>query len=479
MISIWNLFPIALCLIAAAQTGEHQTRPSAIYIKHVTVIDTETGKEVTDRTVVISDGKISDIANSKNIEAPANGRIVDGRGKYLIPGLWDMHVHRTENESTYPIYLANGVTGVREMSGPGDANKFRADLVKRHIDTPRLYLASPIIDGYPPRWLDQIAVRNAEEARAVVDEQKKNGADFIKVYDRLSRESYFAITEEAQRQHIPVVGHVPFAISAWEASAAGQKSIEHVHAVPLACSSQEGELRSRLVASPNSWKLWNAIYMEAYQTYDDLKCQRLVAEFCRNGTWLVPTLVVFRSAAFSNDPQFRKDDRLRYFSGQMRTWLEKPFVAERNTFEPADWAIERQLFTRRLALFGALFRAGAPLLAGTDTPNPFVFPGFGLHDELALLVEGGVTPLGALQAATRNPALFLGIADKFGSVAPGKVADLVMLDADPLQDIHNTTKISEVFLSGKEFNRAALNEMLKDAQTSAANPSSNVASPPR
>ena len=471
-----SLFLIAFCPTAAAQNSQTPPLQSQIYITHVTVIDTETGKEATNQTVVISDGKIAAVTNSKNVAAPASTRIVDGQGRYLIPSLWDMHVHRTEYESTYPIYLANGVTGVREMSGPEDANKFRADLAKRHIDTPRLFLASPIIDGYPPRWPDQIAVRNAEEARAVVDEQEKNGANFIKVYDRLSRESYFAIIDEAQRQDIPVVGHVPFEISAWEASAAGQKSIEHVHAVPLACSSHEAELRSRLVASPNSWKLWNTIYMQAYQTYDDAKCQRLVTEFRRNGTWLVPTLVVFRSAAFSNDPQFRNDDRLRYFSGQMRTWLEKPFVAERSTFETADWTIERQLFTRRTALVGTLFRAGASLLAGTDTPNPFVFPGFGLHDELALMVEGGVTPLGALQAATRNPAVFLGIIDKYGSVSPGKIADLVLLDADPLNDIRNTTKISEVFLSGKEFTRAALNQLLKDAESSAAISSSNAAS---
>jgi Amidohydrolase family len=270
--------------------------------------------------------------------------------------------------------------------------------------------------------------------------------------------------------------NVPFAISAWEASAVGQKSIEHVHAIPLACSSQEGELRSRLLASPDSWKLWNAIYMEAYQTYDDAKCQRLVAEFRRNGTWLVPTLVVFRSAAFSNDPHFRNDDRLRYFSGQMRTWLEKHFIAQRSDFDASDFATERELFRRRKALFGALFRDGAPLLAGTDTPNPFVFPGFSLHDELSLMVEGGVTPLGALQAATRNPAVFLGIADKYGSVTPGKIADLVLLDADPLKDIHNTANVSEVFLSGKEFNRAALNQLLKSAETSAAISSSDAAS---
>lgn len=458
---------IALCFSAPAQNKPTLPPQSQIYISHVTVIDTETGKELRDQTVLISGDRISEVAKSAGIIAPAGVRSVDGRGKYLIPGMWDMHVHRTEYESTYPIYLANGVTGVREMAGPQDANKFRAQLAKKNLDAPRMYLASPIIDGYPPRWPDQIAVRNAQEARAVVDEQKQNGADFIKVYDRLSRESYFAIIDEARRQNIPVVGHVPFAISAWEASAAGQKSIEHMHAVPLACSSREPELRARLVASPNSWKLWNAIYMETYQSYDDAKCQRLVAEFRRNGTWLVPTLVVFRSAAFSNDPQFRNDRRLRYFSGHIRHSLEGRYVAQRATFDEADFAVERELFARRKVLVGALFRAGVSLLAGTDTPNPFVFPGFGLHDELALLVEGGVTPLGALQAATRNPAIFLGITDKYGSVTPGKMADLVLLDADPLQDIHNTSKISEVFLRGKEYDRAALDLILKNAEQQA------------
>jgi hypothetical protein len=207
--------------------------------------------------------------------------------------------------------------------------------------------------------------------------------------------------------------------------------------------------------------------MEAYQTYDESKCQRLVAEFRRNGTWLVPTLVVFRSAVFSNDPQFRNDDRLRYFSGHIRNSLEKHFVSDRSNFDAEDFAVERELLNRRKWLVGNLFRAGVPLLAGTDTPNPFCFPGFGLHDELALMVESGVTPLGALQAATLNPALFLDATDKYGSVARGKIADLVLLDADPLKDIHNTTKISEVFLNGKEYDRAALDHILKNAQQTA------------
>ncbi|HLK32737.1 MAG TPA: amidohydrolase family protein [Terriglobales bacterium] len=463
-----NLLLIALCFTAAGQNNSTPPPHSQIYITHVIVIDTESGNEAADQTVVISEGKISGVGKSKDVAVPASARIVDGRGKFLIPGLWDMHVHRTEYESTYPMYLVNGVTGVREMAGPFDTNKFRSDLAAKKIDAPRIYFASPIVDGYPPRVSDQIVVKTAEEARKVVDDQKKTGADFIKVMDRLPRDAYFAIIDEAKRQGIPVVGHVPFAISAWEASAAGQKSIEHVHAVPLACSAREAELRARLVATTeNSWKLWNPIYMGAYESYSEKKCQRLFAEFRKNGTWSVPTLVVYRSTAMSSDPQFRNDERLRYFGGQMRTWLSKNAVMERKNFAPSDFALERELLKRRKWLVGELFSAGVPLLAGTDTPNPFCFPGFGLHDELELMVDSGVTPLGALQAATRNPAIFLGATDKYGSVATGKIADLVLLDADPLVDIHNTTKIQEVFLGGKEFDRGMLDKLLKGAEAAA------------
>ena len=464
------LLPFACCMAfsqSSLTSAPDKTAGIPIYITHVTVIDTESGQEISDRTVTLKADRIADITDSRNLQPPANAKVIDGSGKFLIPGFWDMHVHRTEYESTYPIYIANGVTGVRDMDGPRDAHKFRAELASKNLAAPHIYLGSPIVDGYPPRWPDEIAVRNAIEARRVVDEQKQNGADFIKVYDRLSRDSYFAIINEARRQQITVVGHVPFAISAFEASASGQKSIEHVHAVPLACSSREAELRKKLVASQNSWKTWNPIYLETYQSYSDSKCQRLFAEFRRNGTWNVPTLVVFRSTAHSNEPQFRNDDRLRYFSGQLRTWLEKHFIAERANFDASDFGIERELFVRREALVGAEFRAHVPLLAGTDTPNPFVFPGFGLHDELALLVEAGLTPLAALQTATRNPAVFLGVTDKFGSVSAGKIADLVLLDADPLIDIHNTTKIEEVFLGGKEFDRAALDGMLRSAEQAA------------
>ena len=227
------VLPITATLLCFAITAQPLSLDSAskdvgagsIYIAHVTVIDTGAGKETQDQTVVIFGNRISEVNASKDVKPQGAAKVVDGTGKYLIPGLWDMHVHRTEYESTYPMYLVNGVTGVREMAGPFDATKFRSDLAAKKLDIPHLFLASPIVDGNPPRVPDQIVVKDAKEARKVVQEQKRAGSDFIKVIDRLSRDAYFAILEEAKRQNIPVVGHVPFAISAWEASNSGQKGL--------------------------------------------------------------------------------------------------------------------------------------------------------------------------------------------------------------------------------------------------------------
>ena len=469
------LFVLAFGSVAMAQKQpaafiEPSSVGSAVYITHVTVIDTESGKEAQNRTVVLSGDRISEVKESSGIKIPAGSKIVDGTGKYLIPGLWDMHVHGNNTSwfaAFFPLYLANGVTGIREMFGPPDANKFRADLAASKIDAPHIYLGSPIVDGNPPVWPNSISVQTPEEARRVVDEQKQRGADFVKVYNRLTREEYFAIVDEAKRQNIPVEGHVPRMISAWEAATAKQKSIEHLTGIPFACSSREKELFPQFSLAKSSGEA-ESLMVEASRSYDEAKCQQLFAELKKNGSWPVPTLTVSRSFAMLNDPQFRNDDRVRYFSGEARSWLvaEDDFRLKGKNDE--YFASQREFFAFEKKLVGVLFRAGVPMLAGTDVGNPYCFPGFSLHDELALRVDSGVTPLGALQAATLNPARFMGVTDKYGAVSPGKIADLVLLDADPLVDIHNTTRISEVFLAGKEFDRAALNGMLEKALNSAA-----------
>ena len=464
MRSICWFLPIVLCVTVAAQNaGPDRAPDTTIYITHVTVIDTETGKEATDRTVIVAGSKISDVRDAGHTTAPASAKVVDGRGKFLIPGLWDMHVHTWDYESTYPLYIANGVTGVRDMFGPPDAKKFRAELAKKQIIAPHFYLASPIVDGHPPVWPDSIEVTTPEQGRKVVDEQKEKGADFIKVYSRLAPDTYFAIAAESARVGIPFEGHVPNQVSAWQSSDAKQKSFEHLYGIALACSTREQELQAKI--PPNApLKDRVALTAEAIRSYDESKCSDLFERLKKNGNWQVPTLTVLRSLGLLNAPQFTQDRRLRYFRKDYRDWLAPTDNSRFKSWTPADFAFQREQFQFSKKLVGAMFRAGVPLLAGTDTGNPYCFPGFSLHDELALLVESGLTPLAALQAATRNAAIFMNAADRYGSISKGKIADLVLLDADPLPDIHNTTKIREVFLAGKEFDRATLDLIFKNAE---------------
>lgn len=456
----------------AAQTSSTQFSPQnrAIYITHVTIIDTETGAELADRTVVVSGDRIEEVRKSRNGPPPKSAKVVVATGKYLIPGLWDMHVHLTTVDATLPLYIANGVTGVREMFGPPDARRFREELGAKHIVAPHIYLASPIVDGDPPAWPNSIVIKTAAEGRAAVDDQKRKGANFIKIYYGLSRESYFAILDEARRQGIAVEGHVPDSISAWEATAAGQKSVEHLTGVLVACSIRQQELMPKVFATSSSAEA-NLLFLQAAKSYSDVKAQKLFAEFKKNGTWQVPTLTIWRSVANLKNPQFIHDDRLRYFSGQMRQFLsgldgQGNEDGRFKNMTASDFTVSQELFVRYENVVGAMFRAGVPILAGTDDSNPYVFPGFSLHDELTLLVESGMTPLAALRGATRNAAAFMQADDRYGSVTKGKIADLVLLDADPLKDIHNTTKIAEVFLGGKEFDRHALDEILNTAVSS-------------
>lgn len=460
-----------LCSLLAAQqpmskSAARETGDGSTYITHVTVIDTETGKEAQDRTVVISRDRITEVRDSKGAKPPEGAKVVDGKGKYLIPGLWDMHVHIWHYESTYSLYIANGVTGVREMFGPPDANKFRRELTAKAIVAPHFYLASPIVDGHPAVWPNSIEVTRAEQAKTVVEEQKQKGADFIKVYSRLSREAYFAIATESARAGIPFEGHVPTRITAWEASDAKQRTFEHLYGIAMACSSRDEELQPKLNATLVLRERY-AVIAEATRFYSPEKCSRLFPRLKANENWQVPTLTVLRSFGYLKDPQFGQDARLRYFRKEYRDWLAPKDDFRLKDWNDEDFALQRKQFEFSKKLVGAMFRAGVPLLAGTDTGNPYCFPGFSLHDELALLVESGLSPLAALQSATVNAAKFMNTSDRYGTIAPGKTADLVLLNADPLQDIHNTTKIAEVFLAGTEFTRRDLDAILRAAETAA------------
>lgn len=454
-------FPLALILAVSLSLGAQTSPSTEMLITHVTVVDVVSGIENKDQTVALRGNRIVAIEASEETSNRTSAEVIDAHGGFLIPGLWDMHVHVHDTEEL-PLYVANGVTGVRIMSGSRDMQAMRAELARQSI-SPQLVMASAIVDGPAPFWPHSIVVKKAADARKTVDEIKAGGADFIKVYDGIPRDAYFALADEAKKQNISFAGHVPEAITAQEASAAGQRTMEHLQGIALGCSSNQQILMGKLSQMTYFYQKM-PIVAEGYRTIDPSKCQVLFKEFQQNETWQVPTLTVNRMWGRLNDGRFLSDKRVVYLSkNSISHWTDRTYMPQRRWPEQ-EFDLLRNIFSADKQTVGLMFRAGVPLLAGTDAMNPYCFPGFSLHDELGLLAESGLTPLAALQTATINPARFLGRTQDLGTVAAGKLADLVLLDADPLADIHNTTHIQAVWLEGRYLDRTALDQLLNKAK---------------
>jgi hypothetical protein len=436
-----------------------------LVIKRVTVIDA-TGKSAqADMTVVIAADRIVAVSPWKKAKLPKDAHVVDGTGKFLIPGLWDMHMHgypRNRAAQYNLLFLANGVVGVREMAGPPNAGEWRARQAAFDKPAPSVFLASPVIDGPKPVMPGSISVADETQARQAVVQQKELGADFIKVYSLLPRHAYFAIADEARKRSIPFVGHVPLSVKASGASDAGQKSIEHLEGLALGCSAQEEALSAE---SQRLTSMWPALAFagRAFGSYDQSKAQSLFARFVKNGTWQCPTLTWIRSVSRLRVPQLSNDERLKYVPKELRSYWQNS-RNESNGVTPEERAALPLFFSGSIRIVGDMHRAGVSILAGTDTG----FAGFSLHDELALLVESGMSPMAALQAATSNAARFMGQLDRRGTIETGKIADLVLLDKNPLADIHNTRTIQAIVLNGKLMPRAVLDAMLAEAEALAA-----------
>jgi len=462
-----------VCLVAQ-QTPS--TKPRSLVLTHVTVIDTTGGPARVDMTVVITGDRIAEMGKSRATRPPKNAEIENGNSKFLIPGLWDMHVHWYDKDYL-PLFIANGVTGTRQMYGVPMFQQWRKEIEAGQLLGPHILIPSPIVDGPKPVWPGSIAVANASEGRQAVIQVKQGGADFVKVYSLLSRDAYFAIADESKKQGIPFEGHVPDSVTLEEASNAGQMTVEHLTGVLAACSSHEAELlksAQETVAAIDAGQLpsvrfWGPEYRErqklALETYSPQKAETVFAELKKNHTWQCPTLTLLRSMGYSDDPSFANDPRLKYIPRDIvSSWNPKadPFLKDKTA---EDWALSKKVFSKDLEVVGAMQRAGVEILAGTDTLNPYCLPGFSLHDELGLLVQSGLTPMQALQAATLNPARFMGRENDLGMVDTGKIADLVLLDANPLDDIGNTRKISAVVFGGKFYSRTSLDEMLAKIET--------------
>jgi len=471
------------------------TRPAEagadlVAILGVTVIDASGGAR-RGQTVLVQGQRILDAGPARRVPLPPGATIIDGVGKFLIPGLADMHTHAVGIDDTDPeLYVLNGVTTTRQMSGGPLARSWQQQVAAGTRLGPQWSIGSRIIDGSPSLWdgLDgdgsvHLAVANPAEARAAVRQEHAAGAEFIKTYTRLTRESFLAVAAECRRLGLPFLGHVPDFVQLTEASDRGMRTVEHLFEVWYDSSSDEDRLRAAVAAVPvgpgeyNGWfNRMHPIEYAAARTYDRRKADKVFRRVARNGTYFTPTLVLHET---NDQPERidRRDPRYRYFSADMIGYwdwaLDNLYLPGRT---PAHVAQSEELFRRRLALTADLAAAGVPLLAGTDLGTTYLMPGFSLHDELHLLVRAGLTPLQALGAATLNPARYLGRRDA-GVITRGAVADLVLLDADPLHDIRNTTRINSVFVRGELINPARRHRMLAELEARVQQPKPPAATP--
>jgi imidazolonepropionase-like amidohydrolase len=437
-----------------------------LVLNNVTVVDVRTGALLPEQTVILERNHIASVGPSKSAKYPRNAPSVNCRGLFLIPGLWDMHVHLVfgdwfpgAQDISLPLFVANGVTGVRDMGSELDiVQSWRNEIEAGRLTGPRIYTPGPMLDGPKPRFPSSVPIATPEDAHREVADLKRRGADFIKLQSLIPREAVFAIAEEAKKQEIAFEGHVPDAVRASEMSEAGMKSFEHLIGIFEGSSPAEDEFLKG-----------NKTEGRFLATFELARATSLASILAKNQTWQCPTLVWERGGNLIDASDFSKDTRVKYVPASWKNKTWKRFTEEiTQGYGADDLAIRKRFVEKELEVAGMLHKAGVPFLAGTDTPaGVHIFPGYSLHEELQRFVAAGFTPLEALQTATINPARFFGMEDQLGTLEKGKLADLVLLSANPLEDIANTQKIAGVIVNGRYFYRAELDKMLGRVETAA------------
>ncbi|HEX6751006.1 MAG TPA: amidohydrolase family protein [Longimicrobium sp.] len=457
---------------SAAQASRGALARGTFAITHVNVVPMTRDTVLADATVLVRDGRIAAVGAAARVRVPAGARQIDGRGKFLVPGLADMHTHLFSDgdevaDSVAPyelgVMLANGVTAARLMIGTPEHLALRRGIEAGRIAGPQLWVASPQLAGRQEE--NGRVAATPEQGRAAVREVAAAGYDFVKLTLFITRPVYDAIVDEAAQRRIRVVGHVEPEVGVARALEAGQQ-IEHLDSYLEAVMADSAAGRPGLtqygVFRLNNWTSMDHV--------DDTKIARIAGLTARApgwGSWTSPTLNVFNDAFAVGPPEeeirarpewsmFPPQWRSLYLRARTRYWTDSAAAVRTE-------ARRRRYVQTRNALVKAIVDSGGKILAGSDTPEWFHLYGFALHRELQALVGAGLTPYQALTAATRNPAEFLGASAEWGSIEPGKRADLVLLSANPLQDIRNTQRIEAVSAGGRWMDRAELDRMLRAA----------------
>jgi hypothetical protein len=452
----------ATALILASCASLERPAPDAegTLIRNVTLIPMDRAGSVARQDVLVRGGRIVSIGRSGSIRTGQAVKRIDGRGKYLMPGLWDMHVHAMTGRSdpareTLPLYVSYGIVGLRDLGSTLEELASLRQEMASDLDLPELIASGPPLDGPKQPWQQKMALPlgTVEEAAAAAEKLADAGVDFLKIYNNLSPQLFVAVAEVARKRQLPFAGHVPFGMTLEQVSAAGQKSIEHGGLQLVKDCIPDGQKATP--AMLNAW-IKNGFpgrYEESSRWWakrDEASCRELYRRMAERGTWVTPTLV--------NDIKGGRWTRQEDLVG-IPDYLRKACETSLKSINSAPAlrdAADRDLFN----LVAELHRQGVSLLAGSDVPNECLWHGSSLHKELQMLVHAGLSNWEALKTATVNPARFLGRTDS-GIIRKGAVANLLLLDGDPLSDMANTLKIRGVMLKGRWHDAAALRQMRK------------------
>ena len=478
------LFLGALALVSCATTQSESKAPSTkfdLVIQNVTAIDAVQGARA-NVDVTIVGGQITSVSAADPAIAHSARQVVDGRGKYLIPGLWDAHVHlaydpKIGHEVFFPLSLAHGVTYLRDTGGRLDKLAEARAIADSDAIAPDLYVSGPLIDGEKRVYAGQasnfpnisVGVGDAVQAAVQVDALAVQEVDFIKAYEMLSPEAFRAVVERAKYHGLPVTAHSPLSMTAMQAIEAGIKDMQHLRNLEMDCVADPlvllGERQAAIAADDAEFggQLRSTLHGlqrgKAIAAQDPDQCAKLIASMRENGVSQTPTLAIsrFLSRKLHAEPRWRETFALMPKSVG-KGWSERSITFVNREPTEQDRTFDRWLMN----MVAELDKAGVSILAGTDAPIAYLTPGASLHEELAMLVEAGLSPLDAIGAATIGPATFLGLEDQLGSVSPGRKADLVLLNENPLTDIRNIAKIHGVLKDGRLLDRSAL-DSLRDA----------------
>lgn len=450
------LFIVFLFLYPTPKPLAQKNTNSNYILSNVHIVDAINDTILRDKAIQIRNNRILQIFSTDSI-INTKDTIVNTNGKFVMAGLWNMHSHlalQTAPQTTMPLQIANGITYLRDMQGVVRINKERKKWIQQIKDR---VLLGPRIIGYA----DEIVGDNYDERDVlkVVKRSKKNKNTFIKIYSNILEERYFKLAKAARKEGVTFAGHYPNAIDPLLASNAGQRSFEHAHLFIDYSQPRANELRKYYKARTLGIELDSTLftsYEDRIATFKEHRFQQLITAMIRNKTYFCPTHVTKKYEANFNNPDFINDRRVKYIPSIIQTIWD----GDIESMKKRDINTTINFYKRGLELTGLAHQKGVKILAGTDTYDPYSFPGFTIHSELEELVKAGLSPAEAIITATVNPAEYFSLLKDYGSIEEGKVADILLLEKNPLNNIKNSTSIQSVFYNGSLYSRKELDAML-------------------